>query len=202
MFIYSLHANTIKFFAVICLALTVLITLIAFVPSYTDGEDVQSVGAPVSYNYEKVKSNADRINFLKQFGWEVNPEPINEQTVLIPKEFDKILAEYNEIQRKQGLDLSTYKKKNVVRYTYLLTNYPDYEGEVYVNLLIYRNTVIGGDICSADINGFVHGFEKKQKKQCVCIAFSILYFYLSFIVCKISLSALLEATFRMYSLSL
>lgn len=161
MFIYSLHANTIKFFAVICLALTVLITLIAFVPSYTDGEDVQSVGAPVSYNYEKVKSNADRINFLKQFGWEVNPEPINEQTVLIPKEFDKILAEYNEIQRKQGLDLSTYKKKNVVRYTYLLTNYPDYEGEVYVNLLIYRNTVIGGDICSADINGFVHGFEKK-----------------------------------------
>jgi hypothetical protein len=48
-----------------------------------------------------------------------------------------------------------------MRYTYALTNYPDYEGEVYVNILVYRNTVIAGDVCSADINGFVHGLERK-----------------------------------------
>lgn len=161
MFIYSFHANTIKFFAVICLALTALIALIAFVPVYSSGEDAQQVGAPVSYNYEKIKSNEDRINFLKQFGIEVDPEVIKEQQVVIPKEFDKVFAEYNEIQRRQGLDLSSYKKKNVMRYTYLVTNYPDYEGEVYVNVLIYRNTVIGGDVCSADVSGFIHGFEKK-----------------------------------------
>ena len=39
MFIYSFHANTIKFFAVICLALTALIGLIAFVPTYIADDD-------------------------------------------------------------------------------------------------------------------------------------------------------------------
>ena len=161
MFIYSMHANTIKFLAVICLALTALIALIAFVPTYAASQDAAQVGAEVSYNYEKIKNNEDRINFLKQFGWEVEAQPLKEQEVTIPKQFDKIFSAYNEIQRRQGLDLSAFKKKNVMRYTYVVTNYPDYEGEVYVNLLIYRNTVIGGDICSADVNGFVHGFERE-----------------------------------------
>ena len=161
MFIYSMHANTIKFFAVICLALTALIALIAFVPTYASGQDSVQAGANVIYNYEKIKTNEDRVNFLKQFGWEVDAQPLKEQEVTIPKEFDKVFAAYNEIQRKQGLDLASFKKKNVMRYTYTVTNYPDYDGEVYVNLLIYRNTVIGGDICSADVNGFIHGFELK-----------------------------------------
>ena len=160
MFIYSFHANTIKFFAVVCLALTALIALIAFVPTYTTGNDAAQVGADVSYNYEKIKSNGDRINFIKQFGWEVAAEPVKEQQVLIPKEFDKVFSAYNEIQRRQGLDLSSFKKKSVMRYTYRVTNYPDYDGEVLVNILVYRNTVIGGDVCSADVNGFVHGLEK------------------------------------------
>ncbi len=161
MFIYSMRANTIKFFAVICLALTALIALVAFVPTYVTGDEDAQVGVNASYNYEKIKNNGDRINFLKQFGWEVEAQPLKEQQVTIPKEFDKVFAAYNEIQRRQGLDLSSFKKKSVMRYTYVVTNYPDYDGEVYVNLLVYRNTVIGGDVCSADVNGFVHGFERQ-----------------------------------------
>lgn len=160
MFIYSLHANTIKFFAVICLSLAALIALVAFVPTYASGNDSAMVGAEVSYNYEKIKSNADRVSFLKQFGWEVDAQPINEQEVIIPAEFDKVFLQYNEIQRKQGLDLASFKRKSVMRYTYTVTNYPNYDGEVYVNILVYRNTVIGGDVCSADVNGFIHGFER------------------------------------------
>ena len=34
MFIYSLRASTLKFFAVVCVALVTLITLIAFVPEF------------------------------------------------------------------------------------------------------------------------------------------------------------------------
>lgn len=158
MFIYSMRASTIKFFGIVCVSLVALITLIAFVPTYA--VDSQETGISVSYNYEKIKSNEDRINFLKQFGWEVESEPTSEKEVLIPEEFDKIFTGYNEIQRKQGLDLSDFKKKNVMRYTYVVTNYPDYDGTVYANILVYRNNVIGGDICSADVNGFVHGFEK------------------------------------------
>ena len=161
MFIYSFHANTIKFFAVVCLSLTALIALIAFVPNYVTNDEYTAVGVNATYNYEKIKSNEDRINFAKQFGWDVDPQALNEQEVQIPKEFDKIFSAYNEIQRRQGLDLSSFKKKSVMRYTYAIKNYPNYDGEVYINILVYRNTVIGGDVCSADVNGFVHGFERE-----------------------------------------
>jgi hypothetical protein len=87
-------------------------------------------------------------------------EPKETVEVTIPSEFDKIFTGYNEIQRRQGLDLSDYKKKKVMRYTYEVTNYEGETGTVYANLLVYRNRVIGGDICSADVKGFIHGFER------------------------------------------
>lgn len=158
MFIYSLRASTLKFFAVVCVALVGVITLIAFVPAY--GQDTEAVGKYGEIDYTGIKSNEDRIEFLGQFGWEVNAEPIEEAEVTIPEQFDKIFTGYNEIQKRQGLDLSDYKKKKVTRYTYEVTNYEGEEGKVYANLLVYRNRVIGGDLCSADVTGFIHGFEK------------------------------------------
>ena len=158
MFIYSLRASTLKFFAVVCVALAGLITLIAFIPAY--GQDTQTVSGNVDIDYTGVKTNEDRIEFLKQFGWEVKPEAKESVEVTIPSEFEKIFTGYNEIQKRQGLDLSDYKKKKVTRYTYEVTNYEGAEGTVYANILVYRNRVIGGDICSADVTGFIHGFEK------------------------------------------
>ena len=160
MFIYSLRANTVKFFGVICVALIALITLIAFIPAYEpDMATSGNAQEQVSVSYSKIKTNEDRIKFLSQFGWEVDAQPLEEKEVVIPAEFDKIFAGYNQIQRAQGLDLGKYKKKKLMRYTYNVTNY-DGEGTVYANLLVYRNRVVGGDICSADAGGFVQGFEK------------------------------------------
>lgn len=158
MFIYSLKASTLKFFAVICVALVTLITLIAFVPAY--GADGEYVSKDVDIEYSGVKTNEDRIAFLRQFGWEVEADPKETAEVTIPAEFDKIFTGYNEIQKRQGLDLSDYKKKKVMRYTYVVKNYKGAEGVVYANILVYRNRVIGGDLCSADVTGFIHGFEK------------------------------------------
>lgn len=159
MFIYSLHASTIRFLAVLCLALTALIALVVIVPTYSQGDSTQ-VGASVSYDYSGVKTASDRIAFIEQFGWKVDPEPVSAKEVRIPEEFDKVLSAYNELQRTQGLDLTHYKRKTVMRYTYTLTNYPSYDGTVYVNILVYRNTVIAGDVCSADVNGFIQGLER------------------------------------------
>ncbi len=172
MFIYSFKASSIKFFAVVCVALAALITLIAFVPAYAGGEAPQNSGglavdAPeaesgvtASYRYDKVKSADDAAAFLGQFGWLVDSGSVETRDVTIPAEFDKIFAGYNQLQRAQGLDLSKYKKKTVTRHTFTVTNYDGYEGTVYANVLVYRGRVIGGDICSADVNGFIHGFEK------------------------------------------
>ena len=161
MFIYSLRAGTVKLVGVICVALTVLITLIAFVPTYsTDNSTAAGAGeTAVNYSYDKVKTTGDVIHFLSQFGWQVEAEPIEIKTVTIPAEFDKVFAAYNEIQKAQGLNLLKFKNKEVTRYTFSITNYADFEGTVYANVLVYRNKVIGGDICSADVSGFIHGFE-------------------------------------------
>ena len=158
MFIYSLRAGTVKLVGIICVALTILITLIAFVPTYAiTSQTAANTGS--TYNYEKVKTASDAAAFLSQFGWEVTPDPVETQEVTIPAEFDKVFAAYNEIQKAQGLNLTKYRGKDVTRYTFTVTNYKNYEGTVYANVLVYRNRVIGGDICSADVSGFVHGFE-------------------------------------------
>lgn len=176
MFIYSFKASSIKFFGVICVALAALITLIAFVPAYAGGDNNEpsngvAVDAPeaesgvtVSYRYDKVKSADDAASFLGQFGWVVDAGSVETREVTIPGEFDKVFAGYNELQRSQGLDLSKYKKKTVTRHTFTVTNYDGYEGPVYANVLVYRGRVIGGDICSADVNGFIHGFEKPVRE--------------------------------------
>lgn len=159
MFIYSLKASTIKFFAVVCVALATLITLIAFIPVAATDSSL-SAAKDVEIDYSGIKTNDDRIKFLSQFGWEVKPDAVESIEVTIPEKFDKIFTAYNEIQKRQGLDLTKYKKKNVQRYTYEITNYDGYDGTVYANILVYRNKVIGGDVCSADVKGFMHGLER------------------------------------------
>ena len=177
MFIYSFKASSIKFFGIICVALAALIALVAFVPAYAGGNigggtgGGVAVGAPeaesgvtVSYRYDKVKSADNAAGFLGQFGWIVDAGSAEAQEVTIPAEFDKVFAGYNELQKAQGLDLSKYKKKTVTRYTFTVTNYDGYDGTVYANVLVYRNRVIGGDICSADVSGFIHGFERPAEE--------------------------------------
>ena len=162
MFIYSVRASTIKFFGVICIALAGLIALIAFVPKYVSDGAIMTGGEVKNYSYDKIKSADDAAAFLSQFGWEVDKAKVETAEITIPDEFDKIFAGYNEIQKSQGLDLSKYKKKKMTRYTFVVSNYDGYDGKVYANVLVYRNKVVGGDICSAEITGdaFVHGFEK------------------------------------------
>ena len=91
MFIYSLRASTLKFFAVVCVALVTLITLIAFVPEF-DADSSTATQNTVSYNYEKIKTNDDRIKFLSQFGWQVKNDPVETAEITIPSTFDKVFV--------------------------------------------------------------------------------------------------------------
>ncbi|MBR5322571.1 MAG: DUF4830 domain-containing protein [Clostridia bacterium] len=162
LFVYSIKAQTLQFFSIVALSVIALLVLIAFIPTYEPSVVNTLYTETANVNFSKIKTNDDRVDFLEQFGWTVSETPVDEQKVTIPKEFDKILLSYNEFQRQMGLDLAKYKGKDVMRYTYEVTNYPEYEGRVYANVLIYRNKVIGGDICSADSKGFLQGFVKEK----------------------------------------
>ena len=156
MVIGPVRANTLKLLGILCVALTVLITLVAFVPTYS-ALAVSKNASEVSYSYDKVRSPEDAANFLSQFGWEIDREPLEVKTVTVPSEFDKVFSAYNEIQKAQGLNLSRYRGKEVTRYTFRVLNCEDTTLPVCANVLVYRNRVIGGDIYSSD---FVKGFEK------------------------------------------
>lgn len=75
MFVYSLRASTLKFVGIICLSVIVLIALIAFIPTY---EPTSLLVKDEKIVYDKITGNEERIEFISQFGWDVNPEPIEE----------------------------------------------------------------------------------------------------------------------------
>ncbi|MBR2474438.1 MAG: DUF4830 domain-containing protein [Clostridia bacterium] len=157
MFVYTVKSNTLKLFGCIAAALVIFGALLIFIPS-DPTLSVYAEGGKIVYT--EVKDNKSRVNFLSQFGWTVNEAPLEETKVTVPSEFDTVFAGYNELQKLQGLDLSKYKRKEITRYTYEITNYDGYDGKVLANLLVYRGRVIGGDICTESSDGFIHGFMK------------------------------------------
>jgi hypothetical protein len=116
-------------------------------------------GLKSSSNYGLAETEADRIAFIKSFGWEIEDEEPEVSEVTIPREFDEVYLNYNLIQKAQGLDLWDYIGCKVKRYTYKISNYPTGEKGVCLTLLVYNGYVIGGDVKSPRIDGFMHGFQ-------------------------------------------
>ena len=100
-----------------------------------------------------------RANFLAQYGWEISTVPTEVCEITIPEEFDAVYITYNDLQKSQGFDLQEYAGQRVKRYTYSITNYPDGITGVKANILQFDNKIIGGDICTMELNGFMHGFD-------------------------------------------
>ncbi len=109
-----------------------------------------------------MSTQEEQVEFLESLGWQVEEEPNQILEVLIPKEFDQVYENYNQVQKAQGCDLSKYGGKKCKRYTYVVKNYPDHPENVRANLLVYKNKLIGGDICSLELDGFLHGLVPPQ----------------------------------------
>ena len=91
--------------------------------------------------------------------WKQFRDPIAVEELIIPEQFDETYSQYLELQASQGFDLTDYCGKRVKRYTYEITNYPTGESGIQAGLLVYKSTVIGGDVLSAQLGGFIHGLE-------------------------------------------
>ena len=150
MFIYSVRASTIKVLGVILL-FGVIVSALAL---SGNGGVVSAASSATEVDYSGIKEKSDRVEFIKNFGIEVDEASENEVAFRMPESFDRVILGYNELQKKQGLDLSKYKNKRVTRYTYRVTNY-DSDGEVYANLFVHRGKVVACDLSSADPTGFV-----------------------------------------------
>ena len=100
--------------------------------------------------------------YLESYGWTVSPEAIAVEELLIPEEFDETYADYLALQAGQGFDLTKYQGKRVKRYTYEITNYPSGEQGVQAGLLVFKNTVVGGEVLSSQVDGFIHGLAMPE----------------------------------------
>ncbi len=106
-----------------------------------------------------ISDNGSIVEYIESFGWCVEKEPIEKELVFIPSQFNDVYLGYNKIQKEQGFNLEKYKGEEVYRYTYKVTNYSD-KDNVRLNLLIEKNgRIIGGDICSTELNGFMEAFK-------------------------------------------
>lgn len=120
-----------------------------------DSEDIQTAAS----------TNAERLAFLSQFGWEVKEEAVSVKEVTVPVTFSSVYTEYNKIQLEQGMDLTAYAGCTCKIWTYEVTNYPEQTETVYATLIVYDGQIIAGDISSAALDGFMHGFSGKALSE-------------------------------------
>ena len=110
----------------------------------------------------KAAGNDGRLQFLKDFGWEVSETPAESGQVRIPDEDSAVFDRYNLLQKGQGYDLKEYSGKKVMRYVYKVTNFPGATDPVYATVLVYKNKIIGGDVTNTSPNGHIQGFRMNK----------------------------------------
>jgi hypothetical protein len=163
MFVLSLSASKIrKLLIPIAVVLCVFFAVCTFM-GRDNGGDSLDVGASGSL---RGASARERLGFIASYGWEVDEEPAEVREIAVPAEFDDVYQRYNELQLSQGFDLSDYAGRSVKRWTYIIKNYPgnnDEIGSIRINLLVCDGIIIGGDVCSVKLDGFMHGFSKNSE---------------------------------------
>lgn len=167
MMVWSLKLNKkILAFALILIAAIIVVVLIA-----TGGRT--EAPEQTSSRNNAVANEADLVNFIKQFGWEIEDAPAETIAIYIPKNFDTVLERYNTIQKNQGYDLTKYRGEKATRYTYVITNYPGVTDKVVINVIVHDGEVIGGDVCCKALGGFMHGFSPERTEASTLAEVSI-----------------------------
>lgn len=85
------------------------------------------------------KENSDRVLFLQGKGIDVIEEPIQVVEVMVPSDMNDEYKAYNDVQKKQGFDLSKYKGKKLKQWTYNVKNNKD----TYVTVLQDNGKIVG-----------------------------------------------------------
>ena len=155
MFVMTTRVNKKKIFGLLAACAAAILLLILLL----GGGESAPTAAP------SIATNDGRVQFLKDFGWEVAASPVESGQVRIPETQSELFDRYNALQKSQGYDLSAYAGKTVMRYVYKITNYPGATDPVYATLLIYKDQVIGGDVTDTSAKGVVRSFQIPDAAQ-------------------------------------
>ena len=159
MFIKTFKTSKTELVIIIIGLICFVATLWYIISSASSGGQENTSAAPSERTEEfltSARTADERLKFLAQFGWVVEPDPIDVREVVIPAEFDDVYNSYNEIQKTLGFNLEKYKGRRVKKWEYAVTNYPEGIRNVKATLLIMDGTVIGGDISAGGEKKFQH----------------------------------------------
>ena len=130
--------------------------IVALILIFGGSSETAATSAP------SLATNDARVQFLKDFGWEVTASPLQSTQVKIPEEMSDVFRRYNALQLSQGYDLQSFAGKTVMRYVYEVNNYPEATEKVLATLLVHKGKVIGGDITDTAPGGKICGFKGPQ----------------------------------------
>lgn len=134
-------------------ALAVLVLLVT-VLCLKKGGDTPGAEEPL-----RAETNEQRVAYLNALGWEVDSEPIEALRLTLPNELVEPYRSYNELQLRQGFDLTPLLGETVERCTYTVTNYPGRSHGCQADLYVYDGTVIAGDVICTGADGFITTLE-------------------------------------------
>ncbi len=159
MFVVSVSKNKIKKTVSIGVAVIVLSLLLVLLLQCFRESHFLRVANELNLT---VATESDMLSFISNYGWQVDDEPVEVREIIIPETFDDVYSNYNKIQLEQGFDLEKYSGRRVKKWTYIIRNYPETlpsDDFVRINILVCDGVVIGGDVSSVKLDGFMHGFS-------------------------------------------
>ena len=120
----------------------------------------RALGGRAALSGDRVTTAEERVAYLADCGWSVETPALKEETVLIPKQFNAVFETYNALQKQQGFDLTRYAGKEVKLYTYKVVG-SDLGENVIATLYVSGGNVVGGDVHSTALDGFMCGLKEK-----------------------------------------
>ena len=151
MFVYSFKASTFRLLCVLCAVAVLAAAVIVFMPTPGSMLNVNKIDVQKELSKINVKKESGRTEYLSVLGFTVDKDSETLAEEKLPKVFDAVLENYNKVQKMQGFDLEKYKGKKLRGYTYKVNALPDGikagNREYYATLLVYRNKVVGADLC-------------------------------------------------------
>ncbi|GHU45788.1 hypothetical protein FACS1894120_1320 [Clostridia bacterium] len=97
---------------------------------------------------KNARDETDVSHWLTNRGYTVVGSAVSVTDVTVPAKFSDVYEQYNKLQKKSGFNLKKYRSLTLTKYAYKLS-----ESDLYVNVLVYKAKIVGGDVCSYALGG-------------------------------------------------
>ena len=159
MFVFSVKTSKRRIGVLaLCVAALILIIIAAV------GRPAAPTSATASAGPAEGGSETKRVAFLRSLGYEVTPAHTAVREILIPDTFDEETNSYNELQKTAGRDLAPYHGKRLKCWSYEVLNDPSGQ-QAQAHLYEYQNTIVAGDVSSAEADGFMRALVSVGASQ-------------------------------------